>query len=307
MPSKERNVTSIILNLLAERNTYWMFDCGEGTQHQVLKSPVRIGKLDKLFITHLHGDHLYGVPGLLTSRSYQGGDRPFTVYGPKGTELFIRTALDVSQAHLAYELTFREFDGHDEQVIFEDTQFQVSVGPLAHRVASYGYRIEERSQKGRLQSERLKELGIASGPLFGVLKQGTDVTLGDGTLVKAEDFVGPSYPGRVVTVLGDTQPCEFSSKLARGADVLVHEATFAEHKKHLAIEYDHSTAMDAARTAQEAGVNALILTHISARYPKEDAEFLVREAQQIHSNTHLARDHWIFEVPRSNRKNGQGV
>ncbi|TDF99572.1 ribonuclease Z [Paenibacillus piri] len=306
MPSKERNVTSVILNLLAERNTYWMFDCGEGTQHQVLKSPVRIGKLEKLFITHLHGDHLYGIPGLLTSRSYQGGDTPFTVYGPKGTNQFIRTALELSQAHLSYELLIHEMESVEETVLFEDEQFTVSAAPLVHRVESYGYRIVEKPQKGRLHAEKLKTLGISSGPIFGRLKQGIDVTLESGTLLKAADFIGPSYPGRVVVILGDTQPCEYSVKLARGADVLVHEATFAELKKHLAVEYDHSTAMDAARAAREAGAKALILTHISSRYQKDEAELLVREARQIHEHTYLARDFWSYEVPRNKVDTGGG-
>jgi len=300
MPSKERNVSSVILNLLSERNTYWMFDCGEGTQHQVLRSPIRIGKLEILFITHLHGDHLYGIPGLLTSRSYQGGATPLTVYGPKGINMFIRAALDISQAHLGYELIVQEFKVEEETVLFEDEQFTVSAAPLVHRVDSYGYRIVEKPQKGRLQAERLKEQGISSGPLYGKLKQGIDVTLEDGTFLKAEDYTGPTCPGRIVTILGDTQPCEYSGKLARGADVLVHEATFAEEKGHLASVYDHSTAKDAARTAKEAGVEALILTHISSRYQKDEAELLLREATEIHDNTYLARDHWSFAVPRSN-------
>ena len=298
MPSKERNVTSIVLNLLAERNAYWMFDCGEGTQHQVLRSPIRIGKLEKLFITHLHGDHLYGLPGLLTSRSYQGGDTPLTVYGPQGTEAFIRMALDVSQAYLAYELKVHEYPYGEEAVIFEDDQFIVSLGPLIHRVSSCGFRIEEKPLTGKLQAEKLKALGLTSGPIFGKIKQGLDVKLEDGTELKAKDFIGPSYPGRVVTILGDTQPCDYSLKLALGADVLVHEATFAEHKKHLAREYDHSTAMDAARTAEEAGAGALILTHISSRYQGQDVELLLNEAKEIHANSYVARDHWSFEVPR---------
>lgn len=299
MPSKERNVTSVVLNLLAERNTYWMFDCGEGTQHQVLRSPIRIGKLEKLFITHLHGDHLYGLPGLLTSRSYQGGDTPLTVYGPEGTEAFIRMALDISEAHLTYELKVQEHKKvYEETVIFEDDQFLVRVAPLVHRVDSFGFRIEEKPLTGKLQAEKLKALGISSGPIFGKIKQGLDVTLEDGTELKARDFIGPSYPGRIVTILGDTQPCDYSLKLAVGADVLVHEATFAEQKKHLAREYDHSTAMDAARTANEGGVGSLILTHISSRYQGAEAELLLREAKQIHEQTFLARDHWSLEVPR---------
>lgn len=300
MPSKERNVTSVVLNVLAERNAYWMFDCGEGTQHQVLRSPIRIGKLEKLFITHLHGDHLYGLPGLLTSRSYQGGDTgtPFTIYGPKGTETFVRTCLEVSQAHLGYELEIKEFAASEQTVMFDDEQFTVSAAPLIHRVECYGYRIVEKAQKGRLQVERLKELGLASGPLFGRIKQGTDVVLDDGTELKASDFIGPSIPGRIVTILGDTQPCDYSLQLALDADVLVHEATFAEHKKDLAVAYDHSTAKDAARTAKEARAGALILTHISSRYQKEEAEQLAEEAKKIHEQTYLAQDLWSFEVPR---------
>lgn len=300
MPSKERNVTSVVLNLLSERNSYWMFDCGEGTQHQVLRSPIRIGKLEKLFITHLHGDHLYGLPGLLTSRSYQGGDTgtPFTIYGPRGTERFVRTALEVSQAHLGYELEIVEFSFLEETLLFEDEQFTVTAAPLVHRVESYGYRIAEKTQTGRLQVERLKELGLASGPVFGLIKQGIDVVLDDGRELKASEFIGPSYPGRIVTILGDTQPCEFSLKLAVNADVLVHEATFAEQKKDLAVAYDHSTAKDAARTAKEAGAGALILTHISSRYQKDEAELLVDEAKEIHAESYLAQDLWSFEVPR---------
>jgi ribonuclease Z len=301
MPSKERNVSSIVLNLLAERNTYWMFDCGEGTQQQVLRSPVRVSKLEKLFITHLHGDHIYGIPGLLTSRSYQGGDSPLKIYGPEGTELFIRTALEVSQAHLSYEITIHEFKVKEPEVLFEDDQFAVTVAPLVHRVDSYGYRIVEKQQKGRLHAEKLKDLGISSGPLLGKIKQGLDITLDDGTLLRAADFIGPACAGRIVTILGDTQPCDYSLALSLNANVLVHESTFAEQKKHLAKAYDHSTAMDAARTAHDAGAQALILTHISSRYQKDEAELLVQEAKQIHPDTYLARDHWSFEIPKSKR------
>ncbi|WP_284639944.1 ribonuclease Z [Paenibacillus silviterrae] len=301
MPSKERNVTSVMLNLLAERNCYWMFDCGEGSQHQILRSPVKMSKLEKLFITHLHGDHLYGLPGLLSSRSYLGGEQPFTIYGPKGIKAFIEMVLQISQSHLIYELTIIELEKDRQGLLFEDAGFEVHVAPLVHRVESFGYRIVEKPQKGQLQVQKLKELGLASGPLFGRIKRGEDIALDDGTVLKAADFVGPSSAGRVVTILGDTQPCPGSLELARGADVLVHEATFAEHKKQLAIDYDHSTAMDAARTAHEAGAKHLILTHISSRYQGAEAELLVQEAKEIHENTYLAHDHFRFEIPAVKR------
>jgi ribonuclease Z len=301
MPSKERNVTSVMLNLLAERNTYWMFDCGEGTQHQILRAPVKISKLEKLFITHLHGDHLYGLPGLLTSRSYQGGDMPFTIYGPKGLRSFIETALSVSDAHLTYPLTIHEIEKDQRGLLFEDEQFEVHIAPLVHRVDSYGYRIIEKPQKGQLYVDKLKELGLTSGPLFGRIKRGEDVTLEDGRVLLASDFVGPSSAGRIVTILGDTQPCPGSLELSRDADVVVHEATFAEQKKNLAVDYDHSTAMDAARTVREANAKHLILTHISSRYQGAEAELLVQEAKQIHEQSYLAHDHFRFDIPGTKR------
>ncbi|MCG7215479.1 ribonuclease Z [Paenibacillus mucilaginosus] len=300
MPSKERNVTSVMLGLLAERGVYWMFDCGEGTQHQVLRAPVKIGKLEKLFITHLHGDHLYGLPGLMSSRSYQGGDTPFTIYGPKGIREFVETSLRISDSHLGYQTTIIELEP-EEQVVFEDDQFVVSAAPLVHRIESFGYRIVEKPQKGRLDAERLKSLGIAFGPLFGKIKNGEDVELPDGTKLKAEEFIGPMIPGRIVTILGDTQPCVHAVTLSKDADVLVHEATFAEHRKELAVMYDHSTAIDAAKTAQEAGVGTLILTHISSRYQGEEADMLRDEARTVHEDTLLAHDHFRFEI-RSSRQ-----
>ncbi|NHN30742.1 ribonuclease Z [Paenibacillus agricola] len=301
MPSKERNVSAIVLNLLAENNSFWMFDCGEGTQQQILRSPVRTSKLEKLFITHLHGDHIYGIPGLLTSRSYQGGDAPLTIYGPVGTELFIRTALDVSQAHLTYEMKVIEFAPKEQELLHEDQEFAVYVAPLVHRVSSYGFRIVEKEQQGSLRADQLKKLGISSGPMLGRIKQGMDITLEDGTVLRAKDFIGPPVPGRIITILGDTQPCLYSLELARDADVLVHEATFAEEKKQLAVAYDHSTAIDAARTARDAGAQALILTHISSRYQKDEAMLLVDEAKQTFPEVYLARDHWSFEVAKPKR------
>ncbi|WNR42273.1 ribonuclease Z [Paenibacillus roseipurpureus] len=296
MPSKQRNVTSIALNLLDERGTYWLFDCGEGTQQQILHSPVKLGRTEKIFITHLHGDHVYGLPGLLTSRSYLGGDTPLTLYGPKGLKAFVETALEVSGAHLTYTLHIVELT--DEGVIFEDESFLVETARLEHRIECFGYRIVEKDQPGKLLNEKLKELGVPPGPLFGKLKQGLTIQLEDGRTLNGEDFLGAPVPGRVVVVLGDTRYCEGAKKLARGADVLVHEATFAMDKQELAYAFDHATSTDAARTAQEAGANALIMTHLSSRYQGDSVTELLHEAQHIHANSYLAKDFWCFDIPR---------
>ncbi|WP_072327788.1 MULTISPECIES: ribonuclease Z [unclassified Paenibacillus] len=297
MPSKERNVTSIMLNLLAERNAYWMFDCGEGTQHQILRAPVKISKLEKLFITHLHGDHIYGLPGLMSSRSYQGGDTPFTIYGPRGIREFIETSLRISDSHLGYETHIVEMEEESSGLLFEDNQVRVEYAPLVHRIASFGFRITEKDQPGKLLTDRLRELGVEAGPQYGRIKKGQPAVLADGREIAASEFLGPPVPGRIITILGDTQPCDNAVALASQADLLVHEATFAEARKEMAIRYDHSTAMDAARTAQQAGVGTLIMTHISSRYQEHAADELLREAQSIHPQTYLAADHFRLDIP----------
>jgi ribonuclease Z len=296
MPSKQRNVTSIALDLLSERGVYWLFDCGEGTQQQILNSPVKLSKTEKLFVSHLHGDHIYGIPGLLASRSYQGGDAPLTVYGPIGIRSFIEHALDLSEAHLTYSLHIVEID--NEGVLFEDEGFQVEAARLQHRIESFGYRIVERDQPGKLKHAELSALGVASGPIYGKLKLGETVKLEDGRVLHGADFVGTPCIGRKVTILGDTKYCSNAVYLAKEADVLVHEATFAKERQELADAYDHATTIDAARTAQEAGSKVLIMTHISSRYQGEDEEALLREAQSVHPNSYLAKDFWSFEIPK---------
>lgn len=301
MPSKQRNVTSVALNLLAERGVYWLFDCGEGTQQQILNSPVKLGRSEKLFITHLHGDHIYGIPGLLTSRSYQGGDTPFTVYGPRGIRSFIENSLAVSDAHLGYSISIVEIEV--EGILFNDNGFQVEAVRLEHRVECFGYRIVEEDQPGKLLTDKLEALGIKSGPVYGELKRGKTVQLEDGRIIDGADYVGPSIPGRKVVILGDTKYCKGAVYLAQDADVLVHEATFAMDRQELAAAYDHATSVDAARTAQEAGAKVLIMTHISSRYPNEEADQLLHEAKRIHERSYMARDFWGYEVERENSSN----
>ncbi|AHD06377.1 ribonuclease Z [Paenibacillus larvae] len=298
-PAKHRNVTSIVLNLLPERGSYWLFDCGEGTQHQILKSPIRLGKVDKIFITHLHGDHLYGLPGVLTSRCYQGGEDPLVLYGPKGIGAFVRQVLDISGAQLTYKLRVVEIE--HEGNLYEDDRFSVEARRLNHRIESFGYRIVEKDLPGKLDHARLKALGVPAGPLFGRLKNGESITLENGQVIHGPDYVGEPVKGRIITILGDTQKTPNAVKLAQGADLLVHEATFGAERQDLAGAYGHSTTIDAARTAEEAGVGTLVLTHISSRYG-EDASSLAKEARRIHAETFVAEDFWSISIPRKDKK-----
>lgn len=294
VPSKKRNTTAIVLRLTGAGGRLWMFDCGEGTQQQLLKSPLKLSKLDKLFVTHLHGDHIFGIPGLLSSRSFQGGTGPLTVYGPAGIRRFIDTAMHLSDTHLPYALEIIEI-GDGARI--EAEGFTIVAGKLHHNIDSFGYRITEKDTPGPLQVARLKSLGLPPGPLYGKIKRGETVRLPDGRTIDGRDYIGPLKRGRVVTILGDTRPCEAAVALSRGADVLVHEATFAEAERALAADYEHSTAAQAAQVAKEADAAALILTHISPRYDA-DAGHLLEEARHIFAHAHIAEDMAVYAVPR---------
>lgn len=295
VPAKERNVSSIALQLLEERGATWLFDCGEATQHQILHTSIRPRRIEKIFITHLHGDHIFGLPGLLGSRSFQGGDTPLTIYGPKGIQAFVETSLSVSATRLKYDLQVVEIE---EGTVFEDEQFFVIAKQLDHGIPSYGFRVVEKDLPGTLLVDKLQALGIRPGPIYQQIKLGKTVQLDDGTVIDGRDFVGPPQKGRIVTILGDTRYCEASVELAKEADVLVHEATFAAEDGALAYDYFHSTAVQAAEVAKLAGAKKLILTHISSRYQGELSEELLHEARELFPNTELASDFSSFIIPR---------
>jgi len=294
-PSRQRNVTAIALDLLAENGAYWLFDCGEGTQQQILRSSVKLSKMDKLFVTHLHGDHIFGIPGMLSTRANQGGITPFTVYGPPGIKAYIEASLLISQSRLTYPIEIIEIaDG----LIYEDNLFRVEALHVEHRIECFGFRIIEHNRPGKLEVAKLKALKIASGPVFGQLKQGKTVIVGDGISLNGRDFIGPEIVGRKIAIIGDTRRCDSAVELARGVDVLVHEATFALASQTLADQYFHSTTVDAANIALEAGAKSLILTHFSSRYQDEDLSSLLNEAQTVFNSVYLAADYFSFNLER---------
>ncbi|API89331.1 ribonuclease Z [Marinilactibacillus sp. 15R] len=295
VPAKHRNVSSIALKLLEERNSIWMFDCGEATQHQILNTTLKPRKIEKIFITHMHGDHIFGLPGLLSSRAFQGGETPLTIYGPKGIKQYVLSSLRFSASHIKYPIHFIEFN--EDGVIFEDDQFKVSVKKLKHGIPSYGFRIEESNHEGTLLAEDLRALGVPFGPLFGKLKQGGTITLEDGTVINGKDFIGPTQKGRIVTILGDTLKTVNSVELAKDADVLVHESTFNHNDVKLATSYNHSTNVQAAEVAKEAKVRMLLLTHISARYLAKDVQALQNEAREVFKNTCVMHDLKEVNIP----------
>ncbi|KQL53615.1 ribonuclease Z [Heyndrickxia shackletonii] len=294
IPAKLRNVTSIALKLLEERKTVWLFDCGEATQHQILHTALKPRRIEKIFITHLHGDHIFGLPGLLGSRSFQSGDTELTIYGPKGLRQFIVVSLQISDTHLQYPLKIVEIE---DGVIFEDDQFIVEAAKLDHAVESFGYRIIEKDKPGTLNAKKLQEEGVPPGPIYAKLKKGESVELENNKIIHGGDYLGPTIKGRIITILGDTRTCENAVKLASNADILVHESTFSADSEEMAYEYFHSTTSQAAKTAKRADVNVLCLTHISSRYGLEDSKQLVKEAKSIFPNTYIAHDFFEIEIP----------
>lgn len=297
VPSRQRNVSSLALMLLDELNEVWLFDCGEATQHQILKTNLKPRKITKIFISHLHGDHIFGLPGLVSSRSFQGGDEPLTIYGPKGIKHYVLTSLKTSGTRLSYPLNFVELDPKGGTLNF-NKGWKIDYLPLDHGILSFGYRISEPFKQGELLMEQLKTFNIPNGPIYGQLKNRQTVTLEDGTVLDGNDFVGPSIRGHVITILGDTRPNHNSERLCQAADVLVHEATFEQSEKAMAHDYYHSTTEQAALLAKKCDVKELFLTHISARYVGAMSKQLLQEAKAIFDNVHLVSDLELYEIQK---------
>ncbi|TCI25214.1 MULTISPECIES: ribonuclease Z [unclassified Exiguobacterium] len=288
MPSKQRNVSGLALTLPKQT---WLIDCGEATQHQILHTTIKPRKVSAVWITHLHGDHVFGLPGFLSTRSALDGKDPLTLYGPRGIKQWLELTLKLTGSYLGYDLTIVEYEDGDT---FEQDGHLVTVRKLAHRFPSYGFRIEAPARPGTLLVDKVRALGIPSGPVYRTIKQ-ADTFEFAGKTYASKEYVTESVRGAIVAILGDTTPCENAFVLAQAADVLVHEATFMQGESKLARQYGHSTTVEAARLANEAGAGRLIVTHISARYQGREAEF---EAEVVSgfADSHVATDFSEFIV-----------
>ncbi|MFT0213485.1 ribonuclease Z [Pseudomonas sp. F1_0610] len=294
VPSRYRNVTSIALDLIGARKEIWLFDCGEGSQQQILQSYFSSTKISKIFITHLHGDHIFGLPGLLSSRAMSGTKDPLTLYGPVGIKHFVDTALSISSAYIDYPLIINEFT---EGELFDEGDFKVSAYSLKHRIESFGFRIEQAPLAPNLDIARLEQQNIMKGPWLKNLKLGETIQLDDGRIIHGKEYLLPAKQGLKLAIFGDTMPCENSLLLAKEVDVMVHETTHEHALADKAAQYGHSTTTQAAQIAKEANVKCLIATHISTRYFKEtDFQRLLAECQTIFPNSYLAHDFMEFEL-----------
>lgn len=287
MPSKFRNTSSLAVKLLDENGSIWLVDCGEATQHQILHTTIKPRKINKIFITHLHGDHIFGLPGFLSSRSFLGGTEPVTIYGPEGLEQWLRMTMQVTGTHLTYAIHYEVIQ---PGVIYEDEQFIVSCQKLQHVIDSYGFRVEQKDLPGKLAIDVARSLGVPNGPLLGKLKNGQDVTLENGTIITSDSVVSAPIKGFKLAILGDTKFCSASIELAQDVDIVIHEATFDKGTEKLAAVYGHSTNVEAATVAKKANAKVLLMNHISARFLASDLMKLKDEAREVFTNSQIVND-----------------
>jgi ribonuclease Z len=289
-PTVERNVSSMVIEREGET---LMFDCGEGTQRQMMRYGVSFS-LEDIFFTHMHADHLLGVVGLIRTMALQGRTEPMRLWGPRGSSRVLRRAEGLGFERPTFPVEVNEIDA-DQPI--RRNGYELVPFAVDHRGASsLGYALIEETRKGRFDPEVARAFGIPEGPLWGQIHRGVAVTLEDGRVIDAAAIVGPTRPGRAVVLTGDTRPCAATIERARGADLLVHEATFGDEEAERAMETGHSTAREAAGVARDAGVRSLVLTHFSARYSRHAGD-LEREAREVFAATTVGRDGMEVEVP----------
>jgi ribonuclease Z len=288
-PTPNRNPSAIAVNRKGE---LMLFDCGEGAQQQMMRAKTGM-KIAAIFITQFHADHVLGIPGLLQTMALQGRAEPLEIYGPRYVDKFLYHLLGLGYAGRSFEV--RAIELQPDDVVRRDG-YTIRTVKTEHNVSSIGYVLEEEMRPGRFNRERAIELGIKPGPLFARLQSGHSICV-DGREIRPEEVLGPPRPGRKIVYTGDTRPCESMIEASKNADLLIHDGTLSEETKEYAIDYMHSTALEAAEVAKQAEVRKLILTHLSARYSdSEGARKLREEAQQVFEKTDVASDLMTIEV-----------
>ncbi len=292
-PINDRNLSG---TAVMRQGEIFLFDCGEGTQMQFRKAGLRPGRLRYIFITHLHGDHLFGLPGLLTSLHMAGCHQPIELFGPVGIAAYMRFHEQLCQFTLNYPLQIHEISATTPAVLWQTEEFHIEWQPLSHRIFTAGFALVEAARPGRFEVARADQLGIPNGPERGRLQRGESIILPNGQLVHPEDVLGPPRPGLKLAYCLDTVPCVGAEKLAANADMLIADSTFPHVDVEHAHETGHSTSGDAARLARTCGVQKLLLTHFSGRLRQEDLPALAEEARAIFPNSEAATDLARFAI-----------
>ncbi|RLG08351.1 MAG: ribonuclease Z [Thaumarchaeota archaeon] len=291
IPSVKRSLPSIAVKFSGHMI---LFDCGEGTQRQMMKAGTGFKREMIILLTHLHGDHILGLPGLIYTLSMLNRKDPLIVIGPPGTKKFIEAILSIRFGKLNYEIHVREIlDG----IAYESREYVIEAVRADHTVTALAYKLREKDRPGRMNAEYLERIGLPKGPLWGRLQRGEPVEF-KGRIIRPEEVMGPPRPGRKIVYTGDTRPSDKIVEFSKDADVLIHDATFHSEFEEEALSEGHSTARGAAEIASKAGVKRLYLFHISPRYEGNE-EKLLREARAVFPNSFLAEDLLSYEVPLS--------
>jgi ribonuclease Z len=295
VPTARRGLSSVALIRDGES---FLFDCGEGTQMKMIKAAFPRRKFHHIFITHLHGDHIFGLGGLISTLNLGERNIPLTIHGPSGIARYIRFLVGFPRpTRLGFELHFNEFEPGFEGVVVEGEDWQVRAAPLKHTLPAWGFRFEEKDLPGRFDASRADELGVPFGPERGLLQRGESITLSDGRRVDPADLVGPARRGRAVAYCTDTAPCAGAHALARDVDLLIHEATFGDDLQEMARARLHSTIREAATVARNAGAQRFVATHFSTRYDGPLLDELRVQGESVYPEMIMARDLLRISLP----------
>jgi len=287
-PTPKRNVTAIAIKRGPE---VLLFDCGEGTQRQFMLSKLSFMQVSRVFLSHFHGDHFLGLPGMVQSMTMNGREAPLEVFGPRGVERLVADLLSLGYFTPGFPVRARELQ---PGTTLDFGEYTVMAFEAVHTVPALSYVLEEKPRPGRFSLEKARELGIPPGPLYSRLQEGHAVTVG-GRTIQPDEVVGPPRRGRKVVYTGDSMPHDTLVAMARGADVLIHDATSDAALEEKANLYGHSSSRQAARVAKEAGVGLLVLTHLSPRY--EDPSAVLQDAKAVFDRVMLADDFAEIDVP----------
>ncbi len=290
VPTVERSLPAV---LIQRQNEQLMFDCGEGAQRQMTKAKIGFHKKTKIFLSHMHGDHVLGLPGLLQTMALMDRQKKIEVYGPEGVKLFLENVREALQFALTFPVEIHEI--YKAGVVCEEEEYLVEAAKSNHPMPSFAYAFVEKPRPGKFYPEKARTLGVPEGELWSKLQHGEKIKLPDGHVVSPEEVLGSPRQGRKIVYTGDTRPFKSFPKFAADADVVIHDATFDDALAEKALEDGHSTPSQAAAAAKKAKAKQLILTHISARY--SDARLLLEQAQKVFKNTVVAEDFMELELP----------
>lgn len=293
LPTPERNPSAVMVNREGE---LMLFDCGEGTQQQMMRAKTGMKALSSIFISHFHADHMLGIPGLIQTMSFHGRTEPLKIYGPHWVHEFARILSALGYYKLRFEIDAIDLSPGD---VIKRDDYSIMALKTEHSIPSLGYALVENERSGKFNRQKAIELGVPPGPLFSKLHRGESVEV-NGKVIHSKDVVGAGRPGRKIVYTGDTRPCKAILEASKDADLLIHDSTLANDQQDWAIESMHSTAKEAAVLAKEANVLKLVLTHISSRY-SDDPSQLLKEAKEVFDKVIVADDLMELDIPYRDR------